>query len=162
MKLSYFDITRENIDEALSVVKNIFPSDEEHFTRHYNEYVSKDISYWKYVRCWKYFCVKDDNNRIVAVTGIYNESDKHPDDEIWLGWFGVSPEFRGKGIGREVLVWTMNLAKDLGYKKFKLWTTTDNDEKEAQKLYEKLNLMVYKKERYENTNLEKLYREIDL
>lgn len=105
---------------------------------------------------------RNDKSEIVAITGLYNEKDKHDEDEVWLGWFGVIPECRGMGIGREVLEWSIKEARQLGYKKLRLWTTTYPDEANAQELYEKVGLKIFHKEKYLNTEYEKLYREIVL
>lgn len=162
MNLSYFEVTQDVLEEVLLAVEKIFPDDRNDFVRHYNEYVNKDISDWREVRYWKYYCVRNDKSEIVAITGLYNEKDKHAEDEVWLGWFGVIPKCRGMGIGREVLEWSIKEAKQLGYKKLKLWTTTYPDEANAQELYEKVGLKIFHKEKYPNTEYEKLYREIVL
>lgn len=162
MNLSYLEVTEDNLKEVLAVVSKIFPEDKDDFVKHYNQYVKKDISDWKDVRYWKYFYVRNDKGEVVAITGLYNESDKHSEDEVWLGWYGVAPEYRGRGIGTEVLMWTVQKAKELEYKKFRLWTTTDNGEKEAQKLYEKVGLKIYDRKKHESGEYEILYRELDL
>lgn len=159
MNLSYFEVSEEVLEEVLFVVEKIFPDDRNDFVRHYNQYINKAISDWKDVRYWKYYYVRNDKGEIVAITGLYNEKYKHSKDEVWLGWFGVIPECRGMGIGREVLEWSIKEAKQLGYKKLKLWTTTYPDEVNAQELYEKAGLKIFHKEKYLNTEYEKLFRE---
>lgn len=42
--------------------------------------------------------------------------------DAWLGWFGILPEFRKKGYGSIVFDETVSLAKQKGYKSFRLYS----------------------------------------
>lgn len=158
--LTFDLVTEYNITETLAVLKNIFPGDYKIAESHYKDFINKKSDTWKDERFWEYFLVKDGNNSI-GLTGLYNSKNQNI-DEVWCGWYGVISKERGKGFGRSILIWTIDRARKLGYKKFRLWTTTDTDEKNAQDLYDKLGLNVYKVERFEDSNLQKLYREINL
>lgn len=62
-------------------------------------------------------------------------------NSIWLGWFGVLNEFRRKGYGQQILIDTINMAKDLAkkypIKYFRLYTS-EKDDSIAQPLYYKI------------------------
>jgi len=62
---------------------------------------------------------------------MHDELDKN---SIWLGWFGVLPEFRSKGIGRKSLLDMIEKSKEYGKKFFRLYTN-DNGDSKARPLY---------------------------
>lgn len=49
---------------------------------------------------WDVYLVKD-NSKIIGICGLYSHN--HRTDELWLGWFGILPEHRSKGVGSQVL-----------------------------------------------------------
>ncbi len=160
MKLTFDLVTKDNIQQSLIVLKDIFPNDYIQAEGHYHDFIDKQSAIWKEERFWEYFLVKD-SNKCVGLTGLYNSRNQNI-DEVWCGWYGVVPDERGRGLGRAILDWTIDRARVLGYKKFRLWTTTDDSEKKAQNLYEKVGLNIYNRERFEDSNLQRLYREINL
>ncbi len=158
----YFELlSKDNYEESLDVLNKIFPDDVEIARRHYDEFLDKNNPAWRDERFWQYYVVKGDDKKIIALTGLYN-SYKHEPGDIWLGWYGVLPDYRGKGVGREVLKLTMEKAREMGYKKFKLWTTTDTGEENAQRLYDDMNIKIYNKIMHEGGEYEILYREVNL
>lgn len=76
------------------------------------------------------------NNKQVGITGLY----QYQDDEAWIGWFGILPEYRNKGYGKILLKETIDLAKKLGYKIIRLYTDK-KENKEAIKLYKKVGFI---------------------
>jgi GNAT superfamily N-acetyltransferase len=162
IKLSYEGMSRENFEEALALGKEIFPYDSELLEQNYQLSLDKSDSQWEKYRMLDYYVARDEETgKIVAITGLYNLKN-HGEDEVWLGWYGVLPEMRGKGLGKKVLTWSMDKARDLGYKKFRLWTTTFEGEAAAQKLFDSLNIAVYKSEEDKEEGHTTLYREINL
>lgn len=88
MKLEYELIDNNNINLATSIQYTIFST-----ACAYSHYrYSIDTNY----KTETYYIVKY-NNMPVAVTGLYIR-DEIDNESIWLGWFGVLPEFRSKGI----------------------------------------------------------------
>lgn len=70
--------------------------------------------------------------------------DKEADeDDFYLDTLCVDPEFRGKGIGTELLEYTEQYAKEKGYKRLALVVEQDNAK--AQKLYARLGYLELKK-----------------
>lgn len=84
-----------------------------------------------------YWIVLNEHSEVIGVTGIYKLKED-PDDVVWLGWYCVRVDQRGKGLGRELLEWTIEKAKERGFIRMKLYTSTDPNEATAQILYEKL------------------------
>ncbi|OHE57806.1 MAG: hypothetical protein A2Z47_01410 [Thermodesulfovibrio sp. RBG_19FT_COMBO_42_12] len=44
----------------------------------------------------KYWILKTDENRVIGVIGLY--CDRRDESVFWIGWFGVHPEYRRRGI----------------------------------------------------------------
>ena len=63
---------------------------------------------------WKVWLVKK-NKKAVGICGLYSLNKKT--DELWLGWFGIVPEFRNKGVGVDVMAHLYKQAKKVGCKK---------------------------------------------
>ncbi len=70
----------------------------------------------KYKRLEYYFCVV--NKKIVGFCGIYSQSE----DECWLGWFGIKPDYRRHGYARKMLKVLFSQMKKYGYKVMRLYT----------------------------------------
>ena len=138
MKLEYELITEENINLATSIQHTIY--EEECAYIHYKFAI--DTHYKEnifYIIRW--------NELPVGVIGLYmhDELDKN---SIWLGWFGVLPEFRSKGIGRKSLLDMIEKSKEYGKKFFRLYTN-DNGDSKARPLYRSVMHMF---EKYENSD----------
>ena len=141
--LKYIRMTEENIDEIVKTQMEIFPSECGYFQYNYALICGKD--YWKY---WIVY----DNEEIIGITGLYSDFDINETNSIWLGWFGIRPQYRRKGYGKEVLEYTIKEAYKLAniypIKYLRLYTSIDEN-KEAQLLYSKL---MDEKEKYNNIN----------
>lgn len=161
MNLRYESLSKDNLEQGLLLGKIIFPHDYETLELAYKASLNLLDPRWGTRKIIEYYLVYDEHDKLVAITGLYQWND-HAEDEVWLGWYGVSPKERGRGIGREVLNWTIQKAKKRGYRKFRLWTTTSEDEVIAQKLYESIGLKVYKEEENKKDGYTILYREMDL
>ena len=138
MKLEYELITEENINLATSIQHTIF--EEECAYIHYKFAI--DTHYKEnifYIIRW--------NGFPVGVIGLYmhDELDKN---SIWLGWFGVLPEFRSKGIGRKSLLDMIEKSKEYGKKFFRLYTN-DSGDSTARPLYRSV-MQIF--EKYDNAD----------
>jgi GNAT superfamily N-acetyltransferase len=101
----------------------------------------------------------NENSEVVGTTGLY----KYLADEkeaVWLAWFCVDPNERGKGIGNQLLSFTIEEARRTGVSYLRLYTSDDPNEKEAQVLYEKYGLK--EKEREAKLFYTKIIRELRL
>jgi GNAT superfamily N-acetyltransferase len=163
MSLKLEPLSKENLKEALELAQKLFPDYIDRIEKVYEVSLEKNMvdPYWKTRRILEYWVGVDTiSGKIVVITGFYQKTE-HDADEIWLGWFGVNPEIRGRGIGRQTLEWSINTARERGYKFLRLWTTTDPEEAIAQKLYDSVGLSVYKEELDKNGDTI-LYRELKL
>lgn len=68
----------------------------------------------------------------IGITGvsIYDPDELGYDEykSIWMDWFAILPEFRGRGFGKQVLLDTIEYCRKLGrFEYFRLDTTFDED-----------------------------------
>ena len=123
-------ITYDNLELACQMQNEIFPLEDAR--ENFIEQIKKD----PYRKEMDYRIVYV-NDEPVGITGIYAYHE-YPDD-AWLGWFGVLEKYRGKGYGTQILNKTIDRAQQEGYKNFRLYT--DEDAKDAHRLYEKAGLI---------------------
>ena len=58
-------------------------------------------------------------------------------EAVWVAWFCVDPKARGRGIGQALIDHTVSRARNAGFNRIRLYTSTDPNEAAAQRLYEK-------------------------
>lgn len=163
MNLTFEPLSESRFKEAVSIGARAFPNNKEKIEEMYKFSLDPEKKYLDERRFLQnYIGIDSGADKIIALTGLYNRKE-FSEEEVWLGWFCSDPDVRGKGIGRKTLEWTIDKAKELGYKKFRLYTSTDPNEAAAQNLYESVGLKIYKREKSEKFPGEEiLYREMDL
>ncbi|MDD3179787.1 MAG: GNAT family N-acetyltransferase [Opitutaceae bacterium] len=83
------------------------------------------------VCCW----VALKGNLIAGLACFYVYDDRP--DEVWLAWFGLRPEMRGQGKGRQFLDWCIATSRGEGRKILRLWTTNESEYAAARQMYER-------------------------
>ncbi len=127
MKLKYVKVTRDNFIIAYDIQKSIWPTgpDYDNFEDKAKNCKDNNISWIVY-----------QNNKQIGITGIYVEDIDN--DSVLLDWYGVLPEYRKKGFGKQILLDTIKYCKELNrYDYFKLDTTYWNN-RPAILLYDKV------------------------
>ena len=81
----------------------------------------------------------NDENKVAGTTGLYRCL-KDENEAVWLAWFCVAPKDRGKGVGKQLLWFSIEKAKKMNARYLRLYTSDDPNEKQAQLLYEKFGL----------------------
>ena len=99
--------------------------------------------------------IQDNNNNYVGCGGIR----KHKDSIAELKRMYIKPDHRGKGLGKKLLVFLIELVKKLGYKK--IWLDTLESLKEATHIYRNFGFIQIDAYRY-NPNPDVLYFELEL
>lgn len=112
--------------------------------------VSSFINIWAAVK---------NGGKVCGTTGLYlDKKDEH--EAVWLSWFCVDPVQRRQGIGKMLIEFSIEKAKESGKDYLRLYTSDHSSEAAAQGLYEKYGLVVFRKEKYESDTY--LYRELNL
>ncbi len=63
----------------------------------------------------RYFALLVDGT-LAGITGLHHY-EWGPDDNVWLGWFALSPKMQGRGFGVRLMTETERAARSLGYRK---------------------------------------------
>jgi ribosomal protein S18 acetylase RimI-like enzyme len=82
----------------------------------------------------------DENALVLGTTGLYRYK-KDFDEAVWLSWFCVDPNARGRGVGQALLEHSVARARETGFSLMRLYTSTDPNEASAQRLYERNGFM---------------------
>ena len=114
-------LSNNTIEEATRLVHNLFPYEAkeernpglafkvslnpEQFPGFLNEDSSDELRY--------FVAVQNSSKEVIGTTGLYHVA-KEPWDTVWLGWYCVKQEYRGKGIGRALLQYVIDIARREG------------------------------------------------
>ena len=158
------ELEHDRIPEAKALVKRIFL---------WQDFTER-MSFWVYkhhsnpivramlggsMEVFRYWVALDENDKICGTTGLYSEkADFH--EAIWLSWFCVDPDVRGKGIGKQLIEFSIETARGYGKKYLRLYTSDDPNEAAAQFLYEKYGFKLTRNEQKMGYVL--FYRELEL
>lgn len=140
-------LTNYTVNEANNLKNNIFPNIKD---------IEKDTLYasldkQKYEKSFEvnfitssnYFIVKNKQNKVIGLTGIYTEVDDDI-DMCWLGWFCIDFTFRGEGLGKVLMDFSIAKAKEMKKNYLHLYTYGSKEFLPAIKLYEKYGAKRYK------------------
>ena len=134
LKLKRIQFTTE-VERIAGVFLKMFPEEQYHVKDCMDAFkdsvAGNDID-----RQLDYYMVEDTDGVLIGVTGIYAQNN----DEAWLGWFGILPEYRNKGIGYKVLMKTLELMKAFGDTIVRLYTDPVADAK-AVELYKNVGFV---------------------
>ena len=134
-------ITVDNRDDAVFVGRHCFDSEfsEGRIEKCFDRFVNEERIYWEpglnqEVNLLSYF-VHYIETQPVGVSGLYSYT--NDESRCWLGWFGVHPDFRRKGVGSKILQHILLEAKRLGRTSASLHT--DESNLAARRFYERHN-----------------------
>ena len=127
-----------NYKKAIEIQNEIFP--DEDGTLNILASLGRDLFIEKtgmnYVDDHIQYYIVYDNNEEVGITGLYH----YDNESAWLPWFGVLPDKRRKSYGENMLLKTMDIAKQKGFKTMRLYTDRVENAN-AIKLYEKVGFI---------------------
>lgn len=125
-RLRFEELTKENIKIAAKVQHEIFPTSSAYVTYKTKVTGKNDHLYVGHIAYL--------GNEPVGVTGIYEIPEYT--DTVWLSWFGLKKQYRKAGYGKQLLDYTIKIAKEYNKKYLRLYTFKIWN-KEAQKFYKK-------------------------
>lgn len=133
-------VSSNNLSLAIKTQNAIFPkengalnlkasADTKFVEEVYGKNYRKSVDFW--------IC-KNENGETMGITGIYVYVE-YPED-AWCGWFGIVPEKQRMGYGKKLFQWTIEKAREMGFKNFRLYTgLVENDI--AVELYRKVGMV---------------------
>ena len=142
-------LTTDTLNNAIILRDKVF-SDLKNYEK---ETLQASLDRSNYQGCWKkneltsiqYFIMLDTTkDKVMGLTGIYSEVGDS-DDMCWLGWFCIDKEYRGQGLSKKLLDFSIERAKQLNKKYLHLYTYDSREYIPAMKLYEKYHFTIYNK-----------------
>lgn len=85
--------------------------------------------------------VDTQTKELLGTTGLYLYT-RDALEAVWLAWFCVAPEARGRGIGSRLLAFSIEQARATNRRYLRLYTSDDPREAAAQRLYASRGLRV--------------------
>ncbi len=76
------------------------------------------------LKFWEVYIAKVDE-QTVGVIGLYQQMETNT-ESVWVGWFGVRPQFRRQGIGTVIINQLKQLAVNFKFKELLVFTDLDN------------------------------------
>lgn len=133
-------VDKNNYKDAINLQKSIFPNEDGtlNILASIDRRLFIQVTGLSYIDDHiKYYLAKADG-RYVGITGLYYYN--FDMDSAWIGWYGILKEFRNKGLGRELLNATIDLAKLKNFKYIRLYTDYFEN-KNAIELYESVGFI---------------------
>ncbi|MBN1360638.1 MAG: GNAT family N-acetyltransferase [Sedimentisphaerales bacterium] len=82
------------------------------------------------------YFVKRQGGTLVGLVGLHHAV-WGPEENVWLAWFAVDPDWQGKGLGRELLTAVERIAMERGFRKLLVETYEHADFDKARRFYER-------------------------
>src|SRR6185369_15566583 len=101
MNMNPIPLSEKYLEATVKMVNEIFPNDGEAI---WNPEKSLPLSLRSQSELKEdvfvdYWIVLDEQDEVIGVTGIYKLKED-PGDVVWLEWYGVRVDQRGRGLGR--------------------------------------------------------------
>ena len=108
--LTYQKLNKANYDEVLKIKHRLFPesNSDDDYIKYFNGEVKSNY----------YLVLKEDQP--CAIIGWYDFGNKNND--AFVGWFGVLPEYQRLGIGKDALLYIMDEVRSLKYNYLRVYT----------------------------------------
>ncbi|EHI98421.1 GCN5-related N-acetyltransferase [Clostridium sp. DL-VIII] len=154
-------LTKKYLNKSIKLVETVFTDEEESMRKEieasidekkFQKYVTKID---RHVMSIEYFTAINSKKKVIGFIGMYTLIENY-ENTIWLGWYCVHAKYRGRGVGKLLLDFIIDKARERGKKYICLYTSTDSNEAKAQEIYEKNGF--YITERVKKNGYEILYR----
>ena len=165
-------LSYKTLNQAINLVNKIFPYQRNNLQENAsialtgsldrNSLLAKFLFDFMKITDVNYWVAMDDNgNKVIGITGLYSYLEDK-EEAYWLGYTCVDPDFRGQGIGRELVNLAIAKSRAAGKKFLRLYTSSSPEQANAQILYEKKGFRITGEEDMEKSNFKMIYRELEL
>lgn len=128
--MTLIKITNKNVGVAIDAAWQIFPYEVHNgvfWPKYaYNESIQENNDRFAYYLAYH-------NYSLVGITGHYPDDEDY--EKMWVGWFGILPHWRGKGLGSLLLTTLCDKLYDMGITKLHLYSGDRPEEENAHKMY---------------------------
>lgn len=112
MALKYVAVTYDNIIQATEFQMKLFP-----------DYCGF-LSYEKAIKKQRpYFLIYNEQDELIGTAGVNISDNLVENKTAWLGWYGVDPNFRQRGYGKQILLAMFDEARAMGCETLRLYTS---------------------------------------
>lgn len=132
--LIYEKVDRRTLPLALTLQHQIWPDeepDQDYKSKPFHPDDSSNVSWLVYY-----------GDELIGLTGVFTFDAHEPaydqNDSIWMDWFAILPEFRGRGFGKQVLLDTIEYCRKLQKHRFFRIDTTYQEGRPAIVLYDSI------------------------
>lgn len=108
MQVRYEEVNTANLKKLIDLQIKIFP--ESSYKQGFELFFEKGPQALGHLMDVFYIVYADDMP--VGVTGLYIPFDVEEHKSIWLNWYGILPTCRGKGLGKRILLDSIEIAKN--------------------------------------------------
>ncbi|GGG81534.1 GNAT family N-acetyltransferase [Paenibacillus radicis (ex Gao et al. 2016)] len=144
------ELQKEYLGEASLLVNSVFGDEEEGVfpARELEASLdSKELSKYQAtvdqdVRSFQYYIAIQDHH-VMGIIGLY-ELQNDFEKKDWIGWYCVDERYRGQRIGINLLDYAVEKARLRGKEYLCLYTSTHENEKKAQMLYDQNHFHITK------------------
>jgi len=141
------ELNHNNLEEAKNLRNRTF----NYIKKIEQDTLDASLDRKNYIKCYKnneinfmkYYVLENNDNKIIGLTGIYNEIEDE-DDMCWIGWFCIDNNYRNLGLGKKLLDFSINKAKELNNKFLHLYTYDSKEFEAAINIYKKYGFVQYK------------------
>ena len=127
------EMTVADIDAVVAIIRSHEETDGELAERYYHEYFGSDDAESERER--SVVGIVEETGKIAGVSGWYPDKYDWP-GILWLNWFYVREDCRGRGVGRMLLQHVVDAARRLDTRKLYVDTSSDPAYGRAVDLYE--------------------------
>ena len=128
-KYKIVPLSKETLSDSILLIETIFPykPDQRNAAYSFRKSLSGDRSFAEYWVC------NNPDGKVIGIIGLY--TDRRYKSVMWIGWFGVDPKYRRKGIGSRLLKYAEKEAKKRKAGTLKVYSSFHKNELASHSLY---------------------------
>lgn len=135
MMFSIREMSRQDVDRVVDIISAHHKVDGDMAAKHYHRYFSDDDRLSS-PRERNVVATIDPGGIVIGVAGFCPDKYDWP-SVLWLTWFCVAPEYRGRGIGTQLLRYVIDEVRELGIQKLYVDTSSDKSYATAVTIYKR-------------------------